>query len=120
MLSLGTICATDPSKLSCFDPGDSGSGLMMERFQGGYSWEGVLSFYRGCDQRFTVSAAHLCSTVRNNREFSQEIRKPSGNNQLSGILAEISSLLNVNPLIDRPFVGYVQQLIHKTWLHLPG
>ena len=46
----GTICAADPSLASCLDTGNSGSGLMMERFQGGYSWEGALSFYRGCDQ----------------------------------------------------------------------
>lgn len=46
----GTICAVEPSKASCLDTGDSGSGLVMERFQGGYSWEGALSFYRGCDQ----------------------------------------------------------------------
>ena len=44
----GTICGVDPSKQSCFDTGDSGSGLFMERFQGGYSWEGTLSSYRGC------------------------------------------------------------------------
>ena len=50
------ICAADPTKFSCLDPGDSGSGLMMERFQGGYSWEGALSFYRGCDQIYNVSS----------------------------------------------------------------
>ena len=46
----GTICGVEPSLASCLDTGDSCSGLIMERFQGGYSWEGALSFYRGCDQ----------------------------------------------------------------------
>ena len=46
----GTICARDPSQQSCFDAGDSGGGLMMERLQGGYSWEGTLSAYKGCDR----------------------------------------------------------------------
>ena len=45
----GTICARDPTLQTCFDTGDSGSGLMMERIQGGYSWEGALSAYKGCD-----------------------------------------------------------------------
>ena len=44
----GTICGLDPAKLSCFDTGNSGSGIFMERIQGGYSWEGALSSYRGC------------------------------------------------------------------------
>ena len=51
-LNLGAICGFDPSKGSCFDTGDSGSGLLLERFQGGYSWEGPLSFYRGCQNEF--------------------------------------------------------------------
>ena len=44
----GTICGVDPAKSTCFDTGDSGSGLFMERIQVGYSWEGALSTYRGC------------------------------------------------------------------------
>jgi len=48
----GTICGFDPSRGSCFDTGDSGSGLLVKRMQKGYSWEGPLSFYRGCQNEF--------------------------------------------------------------------
>jgi len=44
----GTVCAENPSKVNCFDFGDSGGGLFLERKKGGYSWEGALSSYRGC------------------------------------------------------------------------
>ena len=60
----GTICAVEPSQASCFDSGDSGSGLMMERFQGGYSWEGALSFYRGCDQVIVVRHCSACWGIK--------------------------------------------------------
>lgn len=51
----GTVCAKDPSQGSCFDFGDSGSGLFLERYQGDYSWEGLLSSYRGCSVRATLA-----------------------------------------------------------------
>ena len=47
LILTGTICGVAPSRQGCFDTGDSGSGLFMERFQGGNSWEGMLSAYRG-------------------------------------------------------------------------
>ena len=46
----GVLCARDPSCASCLDTGDSGSGAMMPRADGSFSWIGPLSFYRGCDR----------------------------------------------------------------------
>ena len=45
----GTFCAVDPSSKTCFDTGDSGSGLVAASSAGTYVWLGLLSFYRGCD-----------------------------------------------------------------------
>ena len=42
-------CGISTQTLSC---SDSGSGLLLQRFQGGFSWEGPLSFYRGCQNEF--------------------------------------------------------------------
>ena len=46
----GVLCARDPSAESCLDSGDSGSGLVMPRGDGTFSWVGTLSFYKGCDR----------------------------------------------------------------------
>ena len=47
----GVLCGRDPSCESCFDTGDSGSGLVMLRVdEESYAWVGALSFYRGCDR----------------------------------------------------------------------
>ena len=47
----GVLCGRDPSCESCFDTGDSGSGLVVQRSDGeSYAWVGPLSFYRGCDR----------------------------------------------------------------------
>ena len=65
----GIICGYDPSKGSCFDTGDSGSGLLLERLQGGYSWEGPLSFYRGCQNEFISfgKSLQVSSSVSHNQ-----------------------------------------------------
>ena len=59
----GTICAVDPAQKACFNTGDSGSGLMMERFQGGYSWEGTLSTYRGCTSEYATGVDDVGAIV---------------------------------------------------------
>jgi len=54
----GTFCARDLSTNTCFDTGDSGSGFIKDRGDGKYSWEGSLSFYRGCD-RYSYFSGYL-------------------------------------------------------------
>ena len=64
ILSLGTICARDPSTARVFESANSGSGLFMERFQGGYSWEGTLSAYRGHSFE-TVGLSNIFVRIQN-------------------------------------------------------
>ena len=60
----GSFCGTDPSHNTCFDTGDSGSGIIMKRkdpIKGiQWTWEGALSAYRGCDQ-FVQFPRSICN-----------------------------------------------------------
>lgn len=78
----GTICARDPSQGSCFDFGDSGSGLFLERFQGdsSFSWEGLLSSYRGCTVKATIA-------------FSENLASGSFKGENPGVFTEGSCFL---------------------------